>query len=281
MRILLEPNLQKEKAATITKEAVSILHKSGVRCMLFDSLKSVLFIDNAQYLSEQAAYAACDMIISIGGDGTLLHAAEGILQQPKPLLGINIGRLGFLTSLEESELSQLSLLAQGAYMVEYRRLLQAHLPRTGETAYALNEFAVASCGVMKAIRFSVYCDDVKINDYRGDGVIVATPTGSTAYSLSAGGPIVDADVDAVIVTPVCAHSLNTPPLVLSGNRKISIHLAEIEKDVSVMFAADGGRQLSINEQDCIEIFLSDISLPLVSLTGNQQLKAIDQKLKGR
>lgn len=281
MNILLEPNLQKEKAGEVTRRAAALLQKAGVTCLLRDSLKSQLAVANAVYLPKAEAYALCDMLITVGGDGTLLHAASHLFEHPKPLLGINVGRLGFLTAMEESGLDMLEALVSGEYTLENRRLLQAVLPRSGETAYALNEFAIATCGVMKALRFAVFCDDVKINDYRGDGVIVATPTGSTAYSLSAGGPIVDGELNAMIVTPVCAHSLNTPPLVLSSTRKLSIHLMELQADTNVMLAADGGRELSVSDRDVVEIFLSDKSLPLISLYGNRQLKAIDQKLKGR
>ncbi|MDO5601469.1 MAG: NAD(+)/NADH kinase [Oscillospiraceae bacterium] len=281
MKILLEPNLQKEKAAGLTRRAAALLQGYGAVCLLKDSLQRTLFIEGAEYLPREKAQASCDMVITIGGDGTLLHAAAHLLKDPKPLLGINVGRLGFLTSLEESELERLAALATGDYTIENRRFLQAVIPQTGQTAYALNEFVIGACGVMKALRFAVFCDGVKVNDYRGDGVIAATPTGSTAYSLSAGGPIVDGELNAMIVTPVCAHSLNTPPLVLSGDRKLSVHLMELPPDTQVMLAADGGRWLAVTEQETVEIFLSDKSLPLVSLYGNRQLKAIDQKLKGR
>lgn len=281
MKILLEPNLQKEKAAAITCRAAQILQKAGATCLMRDSLKTFLPLEDAVYLPRTEAYTLCDMLVTIGGDGTLLHAAAHLMENPKPLLGINVGRLGFLTAVEEGELDRLSALARGDYTLERRRLLQAVNRNTGSVAYALNEFAIGTCGVMKALRFAVFCDDVKVNDYRGDGVIVATPTGSTAYSLSAGGPIVDGELDAVIVTPVCAHSLNTPPLVLAASRRLSVHFLELDADTSIMLAADGGRQMPVAEEDMIEIFLSDKGLPLISLYGNRQLKAIDQKLKGR
>ena len=224
----------------------------------------------------------CDIVITVGGDGTLLHAAASAARWNKPVLGINVGRVGFLATVEESDLELLERIADEEYTLDQRLMLSARV--SGNHPYqndALNDVVICKGARTNTIRFEVYCDDILVNSYRGDGVILATPTGSTAYSLSAGGPILDADIRGILVTPICAHSLNTPPMVFSANRKIRIVTSEYSGSGGAYLSSDGRDYLALEPKDEILIGVSKKRLSLVSFYQADQFRAIDKKLKGR
>ena len=224
----------------------------------------------------------CDIVITVGGDGTLLHAAAWAARWSKPVLGINVGRVGFLATVEASELELLEKIASGEYTLDKRLMLTARI--SGNHPYqndALNDIVICKGSRTNTIRFEVYCDDILVNSYRGDGVILATPTGSTAYSLSAGGPILDAGIRGILVTPICAHSLNTPPMVFSANRRIRIVTSEYGQCGGAYLSTDGRDYVALEPKDEILIDVSSKCLSLVSFYEADQFRAIDKKLKGR
>lgn len=278
MKVYLIPNSGNAKAKTIAAKAADILLKSGAECfydmnMCGYEIPGCINADHAKILK------TADAAISIGGDGTLLHMASELIDGI-PFMGINVGRLGFLTEIEAQDIEKLSRLTKGEYTVEKRRVLEAYIPSCKKSCFAINEFVLCSIGAMKTINLDVKCDNDYVNRYRGDGVIVATPTGSTAYSLSAGGPIVDADISCMIVSPICAHSLNTPPMVFSKKRKLVIH-AEKAENAKIKLLVDGCAEMDITEKDKIEITLSDKSIGFIRLGESSQFSAIDKKLRSR
>jgi len=190
-----------------------------------------------------------DLVLSFGGDGTLLRAAHLTGPNDTPLLGVNIGRLGFLADIEVEQLHEaLEMIVAGNYTVEERMVLEAQAERPShfDTEWAMNEFVVDRSGAAGLIKIEVEVDGTPLNTYWADGLIVATPTGSTAYSLSTGGPIIAPGVNAVILTPIAPHTLTVRPIVLPADSTITCRV--LQDDQPYVFAADG-RSTLFEEHD--------------------------------
>ncbi len=258
MKILIIKNPESEVAKTVTDSIVEMFENRSITCVVDDRRPS-----EGEY----------DFAVTVGGDGTLLHAAYLLMGCGIPIVGVNVGRLGFLTALTAEDYHRLDLLLEGNYYQEDRITLVADC--AGKRLIALNEFLFAGKSMGKTVDVSVYCDGSRVLDYRGDGVIISTPTGSTAYSLSAGGPIIDAQLSAITVTPLCAHGLGTPPMVFSGERTISVKLSSGTGPVKL--CADGREEIDIVGD--INIFRNDKTTPLVYFSKTGQFVAIDEKLR--
>ncbi len=176
--------------------------------------------ERVSFVSDEEFYTLPDVLIVLGGDGSILKAARRCAGGDVPILGINLGRIGYMAELEIDELSLLDRIAAGDYRVEKRMMLEAEIG--GEKLYALNEAVVGGASIFRIVEIELYCDGNMVNRYRADGLIASTPTGSTAYSMSAGGAVVDPRMDAMIVTPICSHSLNATPLVFSAESELII-----------------------------------------------------------
>ncbi|MEM1042003.1 MAG: NAD(+)/NADH kinase [Bacteroidota bacterium] len=184
-----------------------------------------------------------DLVLSFGGDGTLLNAAHQIGTRETPVLGVNIGRLGFLTSAEVAEAEQaIRQIEAGLHEVEEREVLEATVDgRADPPRWALNDFVVAKSGSASMIDVQVHVDGYYLNDYWADGLIVATPTGSTAYSLAAGGPLLAPDSGALVLTPIAPHTLTTRPIVFPG--RVEVTLRVTSRAASFLLAHDGTSDL--------------------------------------
>jgi NAD+ kinase len=173
--------------------------------------------------------AACDLLIVVGGDGSMLSAAHSVVNHGTPVLGINRGSLGFLTDILPTDLSKIDAILAGKYTLEKRFLLTADVELNGKTLgqdEALNEVALIPNMTPHMMEFEIYIDDQFVCSQNSDGLIIATPTGSTAYALSGGGPIIHPQLDAIVLVPMFPHSLNNRPIVVEGNRRIKIILSE-------------------------------------------------------
>ena len=224
MTVTIVPNTGKSSAGEVALRAAQILRSHGAAVLMDQALQPAFNIAGVQYLPFDDCLYKTDVILTIGGDGTILHVANLTLNYHKPILGINLGRCGFLATCEVDELeAKLSAVAEGQYNLDPRMLLYVQVLGDDEwEGHALNDVVVTKGRLQQAIDFSVYCDDILVEHFRGDGVIVATPTGSTAYSLAAGGPILDSQTKGIVVTPLCPHSLATPPMVFAQERKLNI-----------------------------------------------------------
>ena len=191
MTVYISPNPGKISASEVALRAAQILQNHGASVLMCEDLRTVCNAAGVVYLPLEQCLERTDVILTIGGDGTILHEANLSLKHAKPILGINLGRCGFLATCEVSEMeSKLPAVARGEFQLDNRMLLYAHvLGHDGWEGHALNDVVVTKGRLQQAIDFSIYCDDILVEHYRGDGVIVATPTGSTAYSMAAGGPI--------------------------------------------------------------------------------------------
>jgi NAD+ kinase len=222
-----------------------------------------------------------DLAAVIGGDGTMLHALSKLGDFQKPVAGINTGTLGFLTSCTDCELDEFAqAVASGRYTTSVRTLVTATVHRRGhpaESFTALNEIALARGETGRLVSLRAIVDGELLNDYRADGLIVATPTGSTAYSLSAGGPLIAPGADVFIITPICPHSLSQRALVLPDSSVVS--LSSIDPDSEPMlFTVDGRDSVRIVPGDHIEVRKADRSFHLLRLEGRLFYEALRQKL---
>jgi len=222
---------------------------------------------------------AGDLVLSFGGDGTLLRSAHLTGPNDTPLLGVNIGRLGFLADIEiEQILDALDALEAGDYRVEERLVLQAELDSHSafDTEWALNEFVIDRSGAAGLIEIEVTVDETPLNTYWADGLIIGTPTGSTAYSLSTGGPIIAPGVEAVILTPIAPHTLTVRPIVLPAD--VTITCRVLQNDQPYVFAADG-RSTMFDEHDLeFSVEQAAHTVNLVKLPGQHFFHTLRSKL---
>ncbi|MDE6108381.1 MAG: NAD(+)/NADH kinase, partial [Oscillospiraceae bacterium] len=229
MKIVLSPNPYLDKELSAVRTAQKVLAEVGCETALtlpFGGEEGLSFPKDMKLLSAQEAFRGADMLICFGGDGTILHAAKDALTHGNiPVLGVNLGSMGFMAELEPEELSQLARLPKGDYKLEKRMLLDVAVRREGKVVHrdtALNDAVLTKGAVARVIDLEVLADGILMSSFPGDGVVIGTPTGSTAYSMSAGGPIVEPTAENITVTPICPHALYARSLVLDGERTVTV-----------------------------------------------------------
>lgn len=285
MRIILSSNPYRDKGLRTALEADRILRKAGaetVLCLPFVPKKGDR-LDLPRNLSLhqlEEELPRADLLVCFGGDGTILHAARDATLHGVPILGVNMGSVGFMAELEQSELSMLSKLAAGKYTTESRMMLDVAVRRDGKVIFsdiALNDAVLTKGAVARVLELEVYADKALMVRFSADGVIVATPTGSTAYSMSAGGPIVEPTAENILVTPICAHSLQAKPLVMGRDRVVSVRMGKLSRKTAYL-SVDGGRAFKLCGGDTVEVRRSRSVTRLVRLTDHSFYEIIDQKL---
>ena len=221
-----------------------------------------------------------DVMITVGGDGTILHLSKTAAHRDIPVLGVNLGSLGFMAELESKDLLRLRDLCDGKYEIESHMMLDVSVQRDGRVIYsnlALNEALIARGNISRVIRLQIFTEQGKLVDVAGDGVIVASPTGSTAYSLSAGGPVVEPTARNFIVSPICAHSVHANAYVLSPERVITVQ-TEKNSYKPVLLSVDGGRAFSLRSSDSIEVRRSKFDTKLVRLSKRSFCEILQKKM---
>lgn len=232
---------------------------------------------------EQTLIDMCDIVIALGGDGTILHAARLAALANKPILGINNGTLGFMAGLEADELDLLDKLKTGDYITDRRMMLEINVKSENgaHNYYCLNDAVIARGDMSRMIDCSVSFGAKTEMEYRCDGVIVATPTGSTAYSLSAGGPVLDPSINSILLTPVCAHSFYARPLVLSQDITVSIQTTAKSGGKAVL-TVDGEQGIELKDTDTVEICRSDkYAANLIKLKNESFMDVLYNKMINR
>lgn len=282
MTVYIAPNTGKPSAGEVALRAAQILLAHGACVLMQDALRPSCNVAAVRYLPLGQCLETADVVLSIGGDGTILHEASLSLKYQKPILGVNLGRCGFLATCEVEEMeTKLSALARGEFDLDSRILLYVRvLGDDGWEDHALNDVVVTKGRLQQAIDFSIYCDNILVEHFRGDGVIVATPTGSTAYSLAAGGPILDSQTKGIVVTPICPHSLATPAMVFAQERRLGVCVGQVADD-EVFISCDGGAGYPLRAGATAQIRLSDQIVKLVTFSRADQFQAIDKKLRSR
>ena len=272
------------KAGPAIRELVEWLGKRGVRTCLDEATAALGGAEastRCRVVSARAVAAEADALVVLGGDGTLL-AASRLLDRPVPVLGVNFGSLGFLTEIAMGEIyPTLEAVLEDRYQWEERRLLHVVVRRRGQTDVdgdVLNDVVVTKASASRIIDLDVTVDGVFVSAFRADGVIVSSPTGSTAYNLAAGGPILYPTLPAVLLTPICPHMLTNRPLVVSDEATIEVRL-RAARDVEVMAALDGQQSFALADQDSVVVTRSNRRLRLVKAAGRDFFQVLRTKLK--
>ena len=228
---------------------------------------------------EEAALCGADVAIVVGGDGSILRAARAAAPRGIPILGVNMGRVGFMSELEPSELEAIGAMCRGEYDMEERMMLRTTVRRGNETlldAHSLNDMTVNRAENHKLIELGIWSDAQFISKFRADGVIVAAPTGSTAYSMSAGGPILEPTLHNLTITPICAQGLYAKSFVLAPNRRVSIQIADGNR--GAILTPDGQEGVRVSAGDEIIVSQSPYVTRLIRIKGRSVYEIIRDKL---
>ena len=220
-----------------------------------------------------------DLIICFGGDGTILHMAKTATRYDLPILGVNIGTMGFMAELESSELQELARLGKDDYSIDRRMMLDVSVQRDRDIIFhdiCLNDVVVTKGAVARIVHLCVKCDGVSAMEFGGDGVIVSTPTGSTAYSYSAGGPIVEPEAKNIIITPICAHEIGSRCIVASDKRVVSVEQV-LNARRNAFLSVDGGRAVRLSMGDVVTIKKSHLETRLVRLKDRSFYDVVSSK----
>lgn len=287
MKIVLSSNPYRDRGLKAAQEAKRILERENIEtvmCLPFTPRKGerVDIPQGIRMSTLEQELPDADLLVCFGGDGTILHAARDATTHNVPILGVNLGSVGFMAELERTELSLLSLLGKGSHRMEERMMLDIRVVRAGKVIsenLALNDAVISNGSMARVAELDVLADDELVTEVTGDGVIIATPTGSTAYSMSAGGPIVEPTSACVIVTPVCAHQLSARAMVLGAERKIAVQLSRGSRK-HLFLSVDGGKALRLSGGDRVEIRRSEHTTKLVRLSERSFYQIIRQKLGG-
>ena len=277
--IVTKPRL--EEAARVAADLVRWFRERRIEAVVEDRLAHE--IDSADVASADGQLLEnVDLVVVIGGDGTLLATARLLGGRPVPILAINLGGLGFLTEVTLSELyPQLEKVLAGGFVTDRRVMLDAALVRDGETVaahQALNDVVINKGTLARIIDLETRVNGQYVSTFRSDGLILATPTGSTAYNLSAGGPIVHPQMSAMLMTPICSHTLTTRPLVLPGDMQVTVTLTS-SSDEGVYITIDGQIGIEMQRGDCLNLHKSTSEVLLVAPAGKNYFDVLRGKLK--
>lgn len=282
-RIALIPNLTKNGAYEESLKAIRLLKSFGGKILMTADL-SEKYSDNdiAFFESHEVLIQKCDAVVTIGGDGTIIHAAKHAANFEKPLLGINMGRLGFVAELEPNELPMLERLFSGDYNVEKRQMLKVTLKsKSGSKSFfALNDAVIFRGSMTKIIDLDVWLKKSYICHYRADGLIVSTPTGSSAYALSAGGPVIEPSMSCILMTPICSHSLFSRPVLFNPSSEILVNAASRE-DTDLTLTIDGETTIPITADDTVVITTAEIYAELIVLKDKTFYRVLSDKFTER
>ena len=254
--IALCPNPFRDHGLTVTLQARRLLEQQGFTTVIspvFKAQNRVELPGNVVTVPMEEAVRIASLIVSFGGDGTILRTAQSAAPQGVPILGVNMGNMGFMAEVEEHELHRLAEAAAGRYEPSPRMMLDVELRREGKTVYsglALNDAVIT--GVVHTIRLEAIRDGRTITKFSGDGLILATPTGSTAYSMSAGGPLVEPTAENFILTPICAHALAIRAFVLAPDGSVTVKIGNLTEKSAVL-SLDGGTAINLREDDHIVV----------------------------
>ena len=275
-------NYRKGEYFTILERVNTILAKSDAEFFISDDLKknkdfqipaSYSLIDFAS-LEKQS-----DILLSIGGDGTILSTVRRMGKKQIPIIGIHIGGLGFLSECKESNLKKsIHYILRNEFSISERMLLEVRIQSNGkeEIYWSMNDVVVDHGPSARILMTEVHVSDHYLNTYEGDGLIISTPTGSTAYSLSAGGPIIYPSLDTITVTPICPHSLSARPIVLHPNENVSLRF--LDPFDGMALAVDGQIRIEFNEQVLVSIVKAEHSAKLINLPSNGYFKTLRTKM---
>ena len=276
MVVAVIPNLDKRGAADVVGKLGVILKKENIKAYLPDNICGTVFL----HAPVDELNTLADVIITIGGDGTIIRYAKRAALDNKPVLGINAGRMGYLANIEQNELSLISKLKTKEYFVERRMMLSISVIENGKVINefnALNDAVITSGFISRIIDVSVGVGGDYIS-YRADGLIISTPTGSTAYSMSAGGPIIDPLTQSICITPICSHSLSAKPILLGANNLLRVK-AFSKKRTDIYLTVDGRKVAPLKPYTEVQIKRSPKFAQMIRLNDRSFYKTLSYKFK--
>lgn len=280
-RIVLCPNLEHDAELRHTSAIGLLLKKKGYEVKVNPVYRFDENDDNSLVNKElHEAVADASLIVVLGGDGTILRVARSAMKNNVPIIGVNLGHKGFMAELSPGDNELLLRAAAGNYMPVKRMMLDVELVRNGEVIFfdsALNDAVVGSMAT--SVFLSTYADDSMIYEYTGDGVVISTPTGSTAYSLSAGGPLVEPTAENIVVTPICAHLITAKPVVLSPDRTVTV-VPINNSGKHFWLSVDGGNPVRMKDNDVLRVFVSKYTTLMAHVSDKSLYDIVFEKLGG-
>lgn len=274
-RFFIVTNDGKDTDYKVTNKIKQLLEDAGKSCVLCEK-------DANKKIVKEAIPEDIDCAIVIGGDGSLIEVARALPGHDIPILGINMGTLGYLTEVEVAHIDEaIEKVISDDFTTENRMMLEGVF-ENGDTDISLNDIIVSRKGALRVIHFDLFVDGELLNSYEADGVIISTPTGSTAYNLSAGGPIVQPTASMIVITPICSHALNTSSIVLSADAEIVIRVGEGRNGTTeeVLVAFDGADTVTLFTGDTVTIRKSLAATKIMKLSKVSFLEILRRKMKG-
>ena len=282
--ILLTPNPYRDKNFQTVRDAAEVLRAAGANvklCLPFEVDRSYELPRDLRFHKLDRELNNADGVICFGGDGTILHMAKTATRRGLPILGVNIGTMGFMAELESGELDKLSQLVTGDYTLDRRMMLDVTVQRDRDIIFhdiGLNDVVITKGAVARIVHLSIQCDNVQAMECSGDGVIISTPTGSTAYNISAGGPIVEPESKNIIITPICSHDVGTRCIVTSDKRVITTQIVRNSRR-NAFLSVDGGKSLRLNMGDVTIVEKSNLETKLIRLKDRSFFDVVNTKFK--
>ena len=280
MRIGIYGNPQKDRFFKLLPELISWFSHRKIDIIFPEELKSKIDSKknpNLQYVDRKDFKVKPDLYVAFGGDGTILHIVQNLGAQNKPILGVNLGRLGFLAEAQVADLySAMNQIIKNNFTIDERIMLKAKVNGSETEALVLNDVAINKLNEAKLILITIYQNDAFFNRFIADGVIISTPTGSTAYNLSAGGPVILPNADVMVITPICPHSLSIRSVVLNSKSKISIYVETDLQKYSLSF--DGQPQIICESGTSIDVTKAETTAKLIRLADYNFAKTLRTKL---
>ena len=285
MKIGLVVNTDKSQALVCSEQIAKLLLESDAEVLLNNSVKELINLTEYEkytnyFDSDEEVIKHCDAAVTVGGDGTIIHNAKFSAAYKKPMIGVNMGRIGFVAGLEYYEIAELKKLLSGEYKTQKRMLLNVELKRgdSVQKFLAVNEAAITRDVLKPIIDITVLLSSERIITYRADGMIFATPTGSTAYSFSSGGPVIQPDMECILLTPLCPHALSSRQVVFRDNAVLTAMVDNADVSHSYL-VVDGQTNVEIQKGDQITITKSEDYLELIILKEKNFYTLLNEKLK--
>ena len=278
LTVAIFPNLIKSETRQVLLRIRKFFSARDARMIL--SRERAVEFGMEEYGVDDIEHLPADFALSLGGDGTLLGICRRYAENPVPVCGINMGTLGFMADIEQNELEEkLEKLCEGSYHIEWRPFLAGYVTKEGAEhflGYAINDIVVTKGDVARIISLGLTVNKTPLVECKADGFIVASPTGSTAYSLSAGGPIINPMVKGLILTPICAHTLNIRPLIIREEDVVHIHLLDMRQ--SIIVTLDGQETTTIHPDDIVTVKCSDVRAGIIKFEDKDYYQTLRTKL---
>jgi len=278
LTVAIFPNLIKPETRQVLLRIRKFFSARDARMIL--SRERAVEFGMEEYGVDDIEHLPADFALSLGGDGTLLGICRRYAENPVPVCGINMGTLGFMADIEQNELEEkLEKLCEGSYHIEWRPFLTGYVTKEGAEhflGYAINDIVVTKGDVARIISLGLTVNKTPLVECKADGFIVASPTGSTAYSLSAGGPIINPMVKGLILTPICAHTLNIRPLIIREEDVVHIHLLDMRQ--SIIVTLDGQETTTIHPDDIVTVKCSDVRAGIIKFEDKDYYQTLRTKL---